>query len=167
MIPYKHDNVCKKCGTTYLHLCQMTWKEFGCNLKCHERFPTNLHLLGDKKEPEDDSRNNTILLLECLSLHLSPPPPPPRVLLLWKTRGQRRWPQNWTTWTVLVLEKQNMAENLTTHQENVSRSPTSTSNNNLFAAESKHHPSHWRYFRAAFASHNSKSCRVKQYESCL
>ena len=52
MSPYKHDNVCKKCATTLRASLPDDLQSVVYNRQCHQRFATNLNLLGNETEPE-------------------------------------------------------------------------------------------------------------------
>ena len=96
---YNHDNVCKKCSTTSLHLCQITCKVLGIiDSVINALLPTSI-FWEMKHNQKHQSRNSIMPLVECLPLALSN-----RVIPLWKTIGQRWWPQSWTTRTLLVLK---------------------------------------------------------------
>ena len=161
MSSYNHDNVCKKCASTSLHLCQMTCKVFGIIYSVINALLPASIFWEIKQNQTHQSRNNIIPLIECLPLDL---PTTPKCFFCEKTRSQRCWQQNWTNWTVFVLEKHNNTWQQTESQAKImclDRRHRLVRNNDIFAAESKQNPSRFRYLRAAFSSHNSKCWRAK------
>ena len=73
-IPYNHDNVCKKCANTSLHLCQMTCKMLGIiDSVINALLPTSISW-EMKQNQKHQFRNNIIPLVVCLPLDLPTTP---------------------------------------------------------------------------------------------
>ena len=115
-----------------------------------------------KQNQKHQSRNIIIPLVECLLLAYST-----RVFPLWKfldgdPKAERpelfsSWKNKDNTWQQIESQAKRMC---------LDRLHRLVKNKDLFAAESKYHPSRLRSFRAAFANHNSKSQMIRIMPVC-